>query len=148
MPGNVTPPCFELKEIIMNTKQLIAAAALTVVGSAALAQATQDEQFGFITASQPSTAARQQIGADLVSARQSGFDSVTGAPIKTQPASQLTRAQVQAELVQARADGSAFASNGFGFVDNNYASARSRDEVRNEAIAATPGKKSGVQAGR
>ena len=129
----------------MNTQQLIAAAALALVGAAASAE-TPDAQFGFITANQPSAVSRQQVRNELVQARQQGFDSVTGAPLQAD-ASQATRAQVKTQLVQARAEDAVAASNGFNFIDNNYASTRTREEVRNEAIAATRGAKAGVQAG-
>ncbi|MGY4831275.1 DUF4148 domain-containing protein [Sphaerotilaceae bacterium SBD11-9] len=131
----------------MNTKQLIAGAALALVGVAASAE-TPDAQFGFITAAPASTVTRQRVQNELVQARQQGFDSVTGLPLEAAPTTVLARKQVKSDLAQARADQSVDNSNGFGFIDNNYASVRTREEVRNEAVAAARGKKASVQAGQ
>ncbi|HET7791968.1 MAG TPA: DUF4148 domain-containing protein [Rhizobacter sp.] len=131
----------------MNTKQLIAGAALALVGAAASAE-TPDVQFGFITAAPASTVTRQQVQSELVQARRQGFDSVAGLPIAAAPAATVARTQVKSELAQARADQLVDNSNGFGFIDNNYASARTREDVRNEAVAAARGKKASVQAGQ
>ena len=127
----------------MNTKQLIAGAALALVGVAASAQ-TPDWQFGFITPSQPSAMTRQDAQAELVYARATQVvDPITQAYVAVQPSAPVSRAQVKAELQQARAQDTASMSNGFGFIDNNYTSTRTREEVRKEAIAATRGARSG-----
>jgi hypothetical protein len=107
LPGNVKQPV--LKEIIMNSKQLFAAAALAVIGSSAFA-----------------------VEAEQIPA-QSG---------------QLTRAEVQAEVARARAAGElTFASDSYGGFKAvtwaarksplDHAASRSREEVREEARAAT-----------
>jgi hypothetical protein len=145
-----------LKDILMNTKHLIAVAALALVGSAAFAQTEAELQhFG---ATQPSVTTRAAVRSEVIQARAKGENlvpveaDVAGLFNNKAQASGVTRAEVRTAVLKARADGSLDrlreldaigGSNG-----SNVASTRSRDEVRAEAIAATRAGKSGrVQAG-
>jgi hypothetical protein len=163
--------CFELKEFIMNTKQAITAAVITLMGSAAFAQSGDDLQhFG---ANQASNVSRAEVRADVLRAQGSGElatplelqhfgasqQSTTRfararAPGQTQASAQAnavgaTRAEVRAAVQQGLADGSLMrSSEAYPFADTNMASTRTREEVRAEAIAATQaGKAARVQAG-
>lgn len=151
----------------MNTKHVIAAAAIAFLGSStAFAQSSTDDlqHFG---ASQPSTVSRAEVRAEVQRAMAAG-DLVTPSDVaatavatraktpevdavrvaqKPQAAGK-TRAEVNAELAQARADGSLTRPSDVNAFDNAVASTRTRDEVRKEAIAATrSGQAARVQAG-
>lgn len=120
----------------MNTKSLIAAAALTLVAAAASAQ-TVDSFWHLLPTNQPSELTREAVLAELVRARQAGpvrgADAIVGVPVQaTATAATQTREQVRAELGTAQVDS---ASNGFGFITPVPASTRSRDEVRAEVMA-------------
>jgi hypothetical protein len=137
----------------MNRKQAIAAALLVLTGSAAFAQAEAELQhFG---ASQPATTTREAVRAEVLRARSTGELLVPAevdvaslfpkAAAKGQ-ATQLTRADVRAEVLKAQADGSLGRLRELDILnDTAVASVRSREEVRNEAIAATRAPR--VQAG-
>jgi len=136
----------------MNHKQAIAAALLVLTGSAAFAQAEAELQhFG---ASQPATTTREAVRADVLRARATGelltpADAVAGLVPKAAAKGQtsnLTRAEVRAEVLKAQADGSLGRLRELDILnDTAVASVRSREEVRNEAIAATRAPR--VQAG-
>ncbi|HEX3140655.1 MAG TPA: DUF4148 domain-containing protein, partial [Rhizobacter sp.] len=94
----------------------------------------------------------QDVRAELVRARAAGevatSEAVVALPAPVAQPSGLTRAQVTAELIQARAEGLDARNAEYGtYANNNTASTRSREEVKAEAVAATRGKRAGVQAG-
>lgn len=137
----------------MNRKQAIAAALLVLTGSAAFAQA-ELQHFGAPQAAASSTT-REAVRAEVLRARAAGETlapaeaDVAGlfpkAATKGQ-ASQLTRADVRAEVLKAQADGSLARLRELDIVgEKPVASVRTREEVRNEAIAATRAPR--VQAG-
>jgi len=139
----------------MNRKQVIAAAVLALTGSAVFAQAEADLQYFGASKPVASTTTRQAVRAEVLRARAAGETlapadaDVAGlfpkAATKGQ-ASQLTRAEVRAEVLKAQADGSLTRARELDIVgEKAVASVRSREEVRNEAIAATRAPR--VQAG-
>ncbi len=136
----------------MNTKHLIAAAALSLVASASFAQTEAELQhFG---ASQPSVTTRAAVRSEVIRARANGETltpaeaDVAGLFPKAQ-ATGVTRAEVRSAVLKARADGSLDRLRELdaigGSNSNAVASTRSREEVRAEAIAATRAPR--VQAG-
>jgi hypothetical protein len=132
----------------MNTKQVLAAAALTLVGAAASAQ-TVDTFWQFLPTNQPSTVTREEVRAELVQARQAGAvrgaDAIVNVPVQaTAQAPAPTREQVRAELAQAVAQADS-ASNGFGFITPVAASSLSREAVRAEAAAYARARQQGAR---
>ncbi len=141
LPGKPNPTSVS-KDIIMNTKTLFAAAALALIGSAAIADEVRDLPT-------PSTLTRAEVRAELDRARQDGSLSsgesygdinlqVAAAKGKTngQAATQLARVDVVRDLRAARANGSvAVAGEAYGSVQPGL-SLRSRDDVRAEAVLA------------
>jgi hypothetical protein len=141
-----------LKEFIMNTKSLIAAAALTLIGSAAFAQTNYTEEALF-RANPASTVTRAEVRAEFLRARAAdelplNSDAAPAVYAKA-PASTVTRAQVLAELKKARADGTDVQPLDFPVVAKVEAGAgRSRADVRAEAIAfVKAGQNASVQSG-
>jgi hypothetical protein len=137
----------------MNRKQAIAAALLAFTGTAVWAQA--DLQHFGAPQQAASTTTREAVRAEVLRARAAGETLVPAeadvaglfpkAATKGQ-ASQLTRAEVRAEVLKAQADGSLTRLRELDIVgERAVASVRTRDEVRNEAIAATRAPR--VQAG-
>ena len=133
----------------MNRKQVIAAAALVLTGTAVFAQTEVELQnFG---AAQPSVTTRAAVKNEVLRAHAAGQAlapaevDVAGLFPKAQ-ASGATRAAVRAEVLKARADGTLARQ---AELDTNVgatvASVRSREEVRAEAIAAMRAAR--VQAG-
>lgn len=124
----------------MNRKHLIALA-LAAAGSAAFAQSEIDLQhFG---ASQPSTTTRAAVRAEVIKARANGENlvpseaDVAGIFQKAPAASDVTRAQRRAEVLQARKDGTLDRLSEIDVNTTPFASTRTREEVRKEAVAAT-----------
>jgi hypothetical protein len=141
----------------MNRKQALTALALVVAGSAAFAQTEVELQhFG---APQASTTTRAAVRAEVIKARANGETlNATEADVAgvfqkapapaAQAASTVTRAQRRAEVLAAQADGSLNRPAEIGvFTDRAVASTKTRDEVRQEAIAATRSGQARVQAG-
>lgn len=136
----------------MNTKQLIAAAVLTLVGStAALAQTEVELQhFG---AAQPSTTTRAAVRAEFLRAQVAGEVQTPNEVVAVSPAApnanKLTRAQVRTEFAKARVDSSyALPTEVTMFANDTSGAVRSREEVRAEARAYTRGSYAArVQAG-
>ncbi|MBC7956432.1 MAG: DUF4148 domain-containing protein [Cytophagales bacterium] len=143
----------------MNTKHLVAAAALALVGSASFAQTEAELQhFG---STQPSVTTRATVRNEVIQARAKGEAlvpveaDVAGLFNNKPQATGVTRAEVRTAVLKARADGSLDrlreldAVGGIGGSSGNaVASTRTRDEVRAEAIAATrAGQAARVQAG-
>ena len=128
----------------MNTKQLIAAAAIALVGSTtAFAQSEIELQhFG---ADQTSTLTRAEVRAELLRARAAGevpvVSDLMGAlspVVATARATDATHAQLRAEVVKGLADGSLGQPTDVAVTATNAAgSVRSREEVRAEARAYT-----------
>jgi len=91
----------------MNRKQLIAAAALTLLGSAAFAQSEIELQhFG---ANQPSVVSRSEVRAELQRARAAGEVPAYSEVVAQSPkagANDVQRAQVRGDVLKARANGS------------------------------------------
>lgn len=126
----------------MNTKTLFAAAALALIGTAAIADEVRDHPT-------PSTLTRAEVRAELERARQDGSLSVgesygdvnaqiaaAKAPANGSRATQLARVDVVRDLNAARANGSlAMAGEAYGSVQPGL-SLRSRNEVRAEAVLA------------
>ena len=140
----------------MNRKQAIAAAVLALTGSAVFAQAEADLQHFGAPQSAASTTTRQAVRAEVLRARAAGEAVVPAeadvaglfpkAAAKGQ-ASNVTRAEVRAEVLKAQADGSLARARELDIVgEKAVASVRTREEVRNEAIAASRAPR--VQAGR
>lgn len=103
MPG--TANLCDPRTSIMNRKQLFAAAALAVLGTtSAFAGGEFDPLTGFGPAPARSTPRVAVTQADRASVER--FDAGTAYAQAPASASGLTRAQVKAELAQARADGS------------------------------------------
>jgi hypothetical protein len=132
--------CFELKEIIMNTKQLIAAAAIALVGSTTVFAQSADElqRFG---SDQTSTLTRAEVRTELLRARAAGEAPVVSdliwasSPVAASTrVTDPTRAQVRAEVVKGLADGS-LAQPTDVTAGATASSVRSREEVRAEARA-------------
>jgi hypothetical protein len=91
----------------MNTKSLIAAAALALIGSAAFAQTAESEAELF-KASPVSTLSRADVRAEFLRARadhQLPVNSDVAQVFAPVQASNVTRAEVRAELLKARAAG-------------------------------------------
>ena len=138
----------------MNTKQLIAAAAIALVGSTtAFAQSEIELQhFG---ADQTSTLTRAEVRAELLRARAAGevpvVSDLMGAlsPVAaTTRVTDPTRAQVRAEVVKGLADGSLAQPTEVSMSATAAGSVRSREEVRAEARASTRSAQAArVQAG-
>jgi hypothetical protein len=144
---------FESKEIIMNTKSLIAAAALALVGSAAFAQTNYTEDAMF-RANPASTLTRAEVRAEFLRARAADELPVSSdvAPVVVAKAPQkggLTREQVIAQLKKARADGTDVQPLDFTLaIKGDAATGRSRADVHAEAVAFTQsGRAARVQAG-
>ncbi|MBC7993258.1 MAG: DUF4148 domain-containing protein [Rhizobacter sp.] len=139
----------------MNTKQVITAAVISLIGSAAFAQTELELQhFGGSQPAASATTTRAAVRNEVLRARAAGeLVSPTEADVAglfTKPnkssASALTRSEVRAEVLKARGDGSLTRALDLDAInDRNLASVRTRDEVRNEAIAATRAPR--VQAG-
>lgn len=141
LPGIVKHHCFELKEIIMNTKQLIAAAVLTLVGStAAFAQTELELQhFG---ANQPSATTRAAVRAEFLRAQASGEvqtpNEVVVSSLAAPKANSPARAEVRTAFVKPRVDSSyALPTEVTMFANDTTGPVRSREEVRAEARAYT-----------
>jgi hypothetical protein len=140
----------------MNTKQVLAAAALALVASASYAQA-DDVELQHFGANLPSQTTRAAVRNEAIQARARGEtmlpeESVYGASrfASKAPASGVTRAEVRAAVLQARADGSLDRLRVSEYLgdSNSVASTRTREEVRAEALAATrAGQAARVQAG-
>jgi hypothetical protein len=137
----------------MNTKSLIAAAALALVGSAAFAQTNYTEEAMF-RAAPNSTLTRAEVRAEFLRARAADELPVSSdvAPVVVAKASQpsgLTRAQVIAELKKAQADGTDLHPTDYMLaVKADPANGRTREAVRAEALAFTQsGRAARVQAG-
>lgn len=132
----------------MNAKQVIAAAALALIGSASFAQSEIELQhFG---AGQKSTVSRAEVRSQVLRAQASG-ETVTTAEVTLAkiPATGLTRAEVRAATQQALADGSLARLGEVEVNEVPVTSVRSRAEVSAEARAATrSGQAARVQAGR
>lgn len=140
----------------MNRKQAIAAAVLVLSGTTVFAQSAEaDLQYFGVSQPAASTTTRQAVRAEVLRARAAGETLVPAeadvaglfpkAAAKGQP-SQLTRAEVRAEVLKAQADGSLARARELDIVgEKAVASVRTREEVRNEAIAATRAAR--VQAG-
>lgn len=138
----------------MNTKQLIAAAAIALVGSTtAFAQSESELQnFG---ASQTSTLTRAEVRAELLRARATGEAPVvsdliwfSSPVVATARVTDPTRAQLRAEVVKGLADGSLAQPTEVAMTATAAGSARSREEVRAEARASTRSARAArVQAG-
>jgi len=136
----------------MNTKQLIAAAALTLVGSTAAFAQTEVElqHFG---ANQPSTVTRTEVRAEFLRARAAGevpaYNEIVAVSPAAPSATSTTRAQVRSEFLKARVDSSyALPTEVTMFANDTAGPVRSRDEVRAEARAYTRGSYAArVQAG-
>ena len=140
----------------MNRKQAIAAAVLALSGAAVFAQSAEAD-LQYFGASKPtaSTTTREAVRAEVLRARAAGETQLSSeadvaglfpkAATKGQ-AGTLTRAEVRAEVLKAQADGSLARARELDIVgERAVASVRTREEVRNEAIAATRAAR--VQAG-
>ncbi|MEO8154075.1 MAG: DUF4148 domain-containing protein [Rhizobacter sp.] len=124
----------------MNTKQVIAAAAIALVGSAAFAQSEVELQnFGV---SQVSTVTRAEVRTELQRAQAGGEVNVpnevlvAATPATKAPAlfARADRAQVRSEVIKARAELAIPTEVALGAAQPQ-AAARSRAEVRAEARA-------------
>lgn len=122
----------------MNTKQVIAAAAIALVGSAAFAQSEVELQnFGL---DQASTVSRAEVRAQVQRAQATGELStpsevlVAATPVGKAPTlvARVDRAQVRSEVIKARAE-LAIPSEVALSATPAQASPRSRAEVRAEA---------------
>lgn len=126
--------CFEFKEIIMNRTQLIAAAVLSLAGSAAFAQSEIDLQY--FGQNQTSSVTRSQVRAEVAKARATGElttpNEVVAAAVAPQAPVGLTRAQVRAEVLAARA--TLAVPTEVAMFNQAPVSTRSREAVRAEAI--------------
>ena len=141
----------------MNRKQAIAAAVLVLSGTTVFAQSAEaDLQYFGVSQPAASTTTRQAVRAEVLRARAAGETLVPAeadvaglfpkAAAKGQ-ASNVTRAEVRAEVLKAQADGSLARARELDIVgEKAVASVRTREEVRNEAIAASRAPR--VQAGR
>lgn len=134
----------------MNSKQVIVAAALALVGSAGFAQTLQLQHFGENqTSATTRVAVRNEVTRSLangVALVPSEVDVATVFP--KVPAGGVTRAEVRAEVLKARADGSLARQQEQDIGGTFVASTRTREEVRAEAIAQTrAGQAARVQAG-
>lgn len=137
----------------MNTKQAITAAVITLMGSAAFAQAEIELQhFG---ANQTSTVSRAEVRAEVLRAQGTGELStptevrLAAVPAKSSSTFASTdRAQVRAEVIKARADLALPAEVAMS-ADKAAASTRSRQEVREEArqYVRSDASRAGVSAG-
>lgn len=128
----------------MNRKQVFAAAALVLAGSAAFAQGEIELQhFG---ANQQSTTTREAVRNEVVRTRASGQTQASAEASKPQLKTVgAIRADMHATVKQGFADGSLTRpSEAYPFAGTDMASTRTREEVRAEAIAA---KAARVQAG-
>lgn len=136
----------------MNRKHALALA-LAVVGSTAFAQSGEVDlqHFG---ATPASTTTRAAVRTEVIKARADGENlvpheaDIAGLFQKAPAASTVTRADRRAEVVQARRDGTLERLSEVDVGSIPVASTRSRDEVRQEAVAATRNARGGVQAGR
>jgi hypothetical protein len=100
LPGNVNFTVL-IKEIIMNAKQVIAAAALTVLGSsAAFAQSEIDLQY---FGQQQSAVTRAEVRADVLKAQAAGtLNTPSEVLAAASPAkSGVSRAQVSSQIAKA-----------------------------------------------
>ena len=122
----------------MNTKQVIAAAAIALVGSAAFAQSEVELQnFGL---DQASTVSRAEVRAQVQRAQASGELStpsevlVAATPVgkASTLSARADRAQVRSDVIKARAE-LAIPSEVALFATQPQAATRSRAEVRAEA---------------
>ncbi len=127
----------------MNTKQLFAAAAIALVGTTSAF--AQDAEQHVPTGSQLT---RAEVKAEVQRARDAGelivaSETALNATQPVKATSGLTRAEVRAEVLKAQADGSlaraAELDGNFAAAPapTNTAAARTREEVRAEAIAYT-----------
>ena len=120
----------------MNTKQIIAAAAIAFVGSAAFAQ----EAVQNIEIPTSSNVQRADVKAEALRARAAGElanseAQVVAAPAPA-PATTLTRAAVRNEYLQARAAGKVvYVGDVAQFTNETAAPGRTREEVKAEARA-------------
>jgi hypothetical protein len=120
----------------MNTKQVIAAAAIALVGSAAFAQSEIELQhFG---ATQAPSVSRAEVRADVKRAQVAGELTtptevqIAAIPGKASASSAANRAQVRAEVMQARST-LATPTEVTMFATTAAQPARSREDVRAEA---------------
>ncbi len=127
----------------MNAKSLIAASALAIIGTSALAFETPD-------IATPSTLSRAAVVAELVRAQQAGeiprssqpYFDVDAALVSAQKHSGLSRAQVRQELAAAPAVGTRNEAYG-SFVPGE--SQRSRSAVHSEAAGAAHARADGAE---
>lgn len=123
----------------MNTKQIAAAAVLALVGSVAFAQGEADLQH--VGTNQTSTVNRAEVRADVQRALAAGDLYVTGEvlasaiPAAAPGAAVASRAQVRADVMNARADLALPGEAALQAVPTSHASALTREEVRAEARA-------------
>jgi hypothetical protein len=118
----------------MNTKQIIAAAAIALVGSAALAQ----EAVQNIEIPTSSNVQRADVKAEALRARAAGELANSEAPVAAAPAASttLTRAAVRNEFLQARAAGKVvYVGDVAQYANDTAAPVRTREEVKAEARA-------------
>ena len=118
----------------MNTKQIIAAAAIALVGSAAFAQ----EAVQNIEIPTSSNVQRADVKAEALRARAAGELANSEATVVSAPAASttLTRAAVRNEFLQARAAGKVvYVGDVAQFANETVAPVRTREEVKAEARA-------------
>jgi hypothetical protein len=119
----------------MNTKQIIAAAVIALVGSAAFAQ----EAVQNIEIPTSSNVQRADVKAEVLRARAAGELSNGEAVVVSAPAkasTTLTRAAVRDEFLQARAAGKVvYVGDVAQYANDTAAPVRTREEVKAEARA-------------
>jgi len=117
----------------MNTKQIIAAAAIALVGSAAFAQ----EAVQNIEIPTSSNVQRADVKAEALRARAAGELSNGEAVVVSAPApTTVSRAAVRNEFLQARASGKVvYVGDVAQFANETTAPVRTREEVKAEARA-------------
>src|SRR5437868_3546773 len=113
----------------MNTKQIIAAAAIALVGSAAFAQ----EAVQNIEIPTSSNVQRADVKAEALRARAAGELANSEAPVAAAPAASttLSRAAVRNEFLQARAAGKVvYVGDVAQYANDTAAPVRTREEVK------------------